>query len=117
MSLVYLAALLVSIGCVALIDARWRLFLWAHPLGATLVVLIGAAFLLAWDLAGIAGGIFLSGPSTIATGILLAPRLPLEEPVFLVFLCQVTMTCYAGALRLLAPSRAPSRGSRRTVSR
>ncbi len=105
MSVLYLAALVVAIGCVALVDARWRLFLWDRPVRATLVVLVGASFLLCWDVSGIAAGIFLNGPSAIATGILLAPGLPLEEPVFLLFLCQVTMTCYTGALRLLARPR------------
>jgi hypothetical protein len=39
----------------------------------------------------------------VATGIVLAPELPLEEPVFLVFLVLCTMVIYTGAARLLSP--------------
>ncbi len=100
MGFLYLALLLVSIGCVALVDRRYRLFFWADPWRATLVVAVGAVFLLMWDLAGIRAGVFQRDANTISTGILLAPHLPVEEPVFLVFLVQVTMTVYTGALRM-----------------
>jgi hypothetical protein len=35
------------------------------------------------------------------TGVMLAPELPLEEPVFLLFLCEVTMVLVLGADRLI----------------
>jgi len=101
MTFLYLGALLVSMVCVGLIDRRWRLFVFAAPLRATLVIAAGTALMLAWDVAGIAAGIFFREPNTISTGILIAPHLPLEEPVFLVFLCQVVMVAYTGALRLI----------------
>lgn len=97
----YLAFLLLGIGCMLLIDRRFRLFFWKDAAGATLVTLAGTLFLLLWDAAGIGAGIFLRGDAGIASGIVLAPELPLEEPVFLVFLVLCTMVLYTGAERIL----------------
>ncbi|WP_120005069.1 lycopene cyclase domain-containing protein [Nesterenkonia muleiensis] len=100
-SLLYLGALLISTGCMLLIDWRYRLFLFAEPLRAVLVLVIGTAFFLLWDLAGIALGIFLHGPGPYMTGVMLAPELPLEELFFLLFLCHLTMVLVLGSQRLL----------------
>jgi lycopene cyclase domain-containing protein len=99
---VYLLCLLVAIGGMLLIDRRFHLFFWRDAAAAALVTAAGTGFLLLWDAVGIAAGIFLHGAAAISTGIMLAPQLPLEEPVFLVFLVQTTMVLYAGADRLLA---------------
>lgn len=106
MGALYLAALLVSLGCMLLLDRRFRLFFWRDPLAAFVVTVIGLAFFLVWDVAGIAGGIFFRGDATIATGIVLAPELPIEEPVFLLFLVVCTMVIYTGAVRVLGRLRA-----------
>ncbi|MBS1673476.1 MAG: lycopene cyclase domain-containing protein [Actinobacteria bacterium] len=101
MGLLHLSLLAVSIIGVGIVDARWRLFLWAEPRRALLVLLAGVAVLLVWDLVGIATGIFAREANPFSTGILLAPHLPIEEPVFLLFLVQVTMVLYTGARRIL----------------
>ncbi len=105
MGFVYLAALLAASGCMLLLDRRFRLFFWRDPLAATIVTVVGTAFFLLWDVWGIALGIFLRGEAVIATGIVLAPELPIEEPVFLVFLVLCTMVLYTGSARLLATRR------------
>lgn len=102
MGAIYLAALLAATGCMLLLDWRYRLFFWRRPLAAAIVTVVGVAFLLVWDFFGIALGIFFRGDSPIATGIVLAPELPLEEPVFLVFLVLCTMIVFTGATRMLA---------------
>lgn len=102
MGALYLSALLVSLGCMLLLDWRFRLFFWRDPLAATIVTLVGVVFFLLWDAAGIINGIFLRGDAAIATGLLLAPELPVEEPVFLLFLVVCTMVVYTGSARLLA---------------
>lgn len=94
MSGAYLAGLLVSIGCLLLMDHRWRLFWWEDARAAALTMTAGLVFFLAWDLVGIASGIFFIGANDLLLGIELAPELPLEEPVFLVLLVQSAMTCY-----------------------
>lgn len=98
----YLICLLGAIGCMLLIDHRFRLFFWKDAAAAALVTLAGVVFLLLWDAAGIASGIFLRGSAEIASGLALAPELPVEEPVFLVFLVLCTMVLYTGSARLLA---------------
>lgn len=105
MSFVYLAALLVSIGSMVLLDRRFRLFFWRAPGRAAAVLAIGTAFFLVWDLAGIGLGIFFREVNTISTGVLLAPHLPVEEVVFLVFLCYLTMVLYSGCLALRSHRR------------
>ncbi|HMR49205.1 MAG TPA: lycopene cyclase domain-containing protein [Arachnia sp.] len=101
----YLGCLLAGIGCMVLLDYRFRLFFWRAPAAAALVTAAGVSFLLLWDASGIAAGIFLRGASEIASGIVLAPELPLEEPVFLVFLVLCTMVLYTGSERLLEARR------------
>jgi len=101
MSGLYLALLLALVGCMLLLDRRFRLFFWHDGRSAAVVTVVGVGFLLAWDLAGIANGIFRRGPGRIATGVELAPELPLEEPVFLLFLVLCTMVLFTGAARLL----------------
>jgi lycopene cyclase domain-containing protein len=108
-NVLYLAFLLASIGCMVLLDARFRLFFWRDPIRAAIVLVVGTLFFLAWDLAGIGLGIFFRAQSEISTGILLAPELPVEEFFFLIFLCYLTMVLVTGATRLLAR---PGEGSR-----
>lgn len=101
----YLLVLLGGIVGMVLIDRRFRLFFWRDARRAAAVLVIGVIFFLAWDLCGIHLGIFARGTSSFATGIVLAPELPLEEPVFLAFLCYLTMVLVTGAARLLTRTR------------
>ena len=101
MSFTYLAGLLAASGCLCRIDARWALFFWRHPLRALLVTVLTACFLLVWDLAGIGLGIFQRGNSPLMTGIVLAPQLPVEEPVFLLFLVYVVAILLFGSRQLI----------------
>ncbi len=105
MSVLYLAALLVSLAGMVVLDLRFRLFFARDPRAAAIVLAAGIAFFLAWDLAGIGLGIFFRGGSPLLTGILLAPELPLEEVFFLALLCYVTMNAFAGASLLLERRR------------
>lgn len=73
------------------LDFRHRLFFFASPRRAAVVTCIGVIFFIVWDIAGIAHGIFLHGNSDMDTGILLGPEMPIEEIVFLTFLCYLTM--------------------------
>lgn len=104
----YLAALLVSIAGMVVLDLRYRLFFRVAPWRAAIVLAIGVAFFLVWDLAGIGLGIFFRGDPSLLIGIQLAPELPLEELFFLVLLCYCTMNLVGGAERLLE-----HRGARR----
>lgn len=105
MSVVYLIVLLVSLGCMVLIDRRFRLFFWHRPGLACLVLGAGLVFFVAWDLFGIAWGVFARGDSAFSTGWMLAPGLPVEELFFLTFLGYLTMILVTGANRLTAAVR------------
>lgn len=95
MSVLYLTGLLVGIAGMIVLDLRLGLFFRRAPWRAAIVLAVGIVFFLAWDLAGIQLGVFFPGRSAIVTGVLLAPGLPLEEPVFLILLCYTTMNAYA----------------------
>lgn len=90
-ALTYLALLGLSLAGLAVLDWHRRLALFADA-RRTLVAL-GAAvgFFLGWDTLGIAFGVFSRGDVPYMTGVELWPEMPLEEPVFLILLCYVTL--------------------------
>ena len=110
----YLGALLVSLGGLALIDRRWRLAFWAQPRRAALTIGAGVLAFLAWDLAGLALGIFARGDSPHMTGVLLAPELPLEEAFFLALLCYSALLAWRAFDRRAARSEAMRTEAART---
>jgi len=104
MSVLYLATLLVSLAGMGVLDWRFRLFFWASAARATIVLSLGVAFFLAWDLTGIGLGIFYRGQTGVMTGVQIAPELPLEELFFLTFLCYLTMNLVQGGRLVLGRS-------------
>jgi lycopene cyclase domain-containing protein len=119
-SVLYLIVLLFALGSMIALDRRFRLFFWRGGRRALIVLIVGVLFFLAWDLAGIGLHVFARGPSPIATGVVLAPQLPLEEPFFLAFLCYLTMNLLAAVdalrrhLRTRSVQSVPPSGERRT---
>lgn len=111
MGFLYLVILLVGIGCMLLIDFRFKLFFWHDPAVAMFISVIGVLLFVLWDLAGIAAGVFLRGESSFASGVVLAPEMPLEEPVFLLFLVLCIMVVFTGSMRLLAAIEQAARRS------
>ena len=105
MSWLYLAAVAVSLTGMVLLDRRFRLFFWAAPRRAAFVLLVGIAFFVAWDLAGIHLGIFFRGGTAFTTGLQVAPEVPVEELLFLALLCYLTMNLYGLAVRRSSSSR------------
>jgi lycopene cyclase domain-containing protein len=106
-SLVYLFALLGAILGTGLLDWRHQLALCGGaPARTSIIVGVGVAFFLLWDVAGIAEGVFFRGSGPWMTGILLGPELPLEELFFLILLCYSTLIAYLlSASMLTARSR------------
>lgn len=100
MGLLYLAALLISLTGMVVLDRRFTLFFWQDAKRASAVLLVGVLFFLLWDLFGISSGVFFRGSGQWMTGIQLAPELPLEEVFFLTLLCYMTMNVYAWAVKL-----------------
>lgn len=110
MSVVYLAALSVSIIGMVMLDRRFRLFFWDDARRAGIVLVAGVVLFLVWDLLGIGLGIFFRGQTPFMTGLLIAPELPIEEVFFLTLLCYLSMNVFGAATRL-----GPSAGRTRTV--
>ncbi|VXA94565.1 lycopene cyclase domain-containing protein [Frigoribacterium sp. 9N] len=97
MGFVYLAALLVSLFGMVMLDRRFRLFFWRDVPRAAVTLLVGVVFFLVWDVVGIDLGIFFRGETSFMTGVLVATELPLEEVFFLTLLCYLTMNLLAAA--------------------
>lgn len=105
MRFAYGAALLVSLAGLLVLDRRFRLAWWAAPRRAALVLGVGLAFFLVWDLSGIGLGIFFVGDGPYQSGLRVAPEVPVEELGFLLLLGQTTLCLAAAAERLLARRR------------
>lgn len=101
----YLAGLLVSIAGLVVLDLRLRLFLFAAPVRAAVVLVVGVGGFLLWDAAGVGLGIFFEGQQDLLVGVDLAPDVPLEELFFLILLCLSAMDAFLLAERLLARRR------------
>ena len=94
MNALYLVGLLVALSGMVVLDLRFRLFFAQAPVRAAIVLVIGVAFFLVWDAAGVGLGIFFRGNLALLTGVQLAPEIPLEELLFLTLLCYLTMNAY-----------------------
>jgi lycopene cyclase domain-containing protein len=93
----YIAALAVALTGMVLLDRRFSLFFWRDARRAAIVLPLGVAFFLVWDLGGILLGIFFRGETEFMTGLLIGPELPIEEVFFLTLLCYNTMNAYTAA--------------------
>ena len=96
MEWLYLAALLVSITGLLLIDRRWKLAFWRSPKQAGMTIVVAIAVFVLWDLLGISLGIFFHGGSPYTLPFRLAPEFPIEEIVFLFLLSYSTLIVYHG---------------------
>lgn len=105
MSALYLIGLLAALTGMVVLDLRFRLFFGRAPRRAAVTLVLGVAFFLAWDAAGIGLGIFFRGTPSLLVGLQLAPELPLEELFFLTLLCYLTMNVYGALSRRLSSRR------------
>jgi lycopene cyclase domain-containing protein len=103
--LAYLGSVVVSTGCMAIMDHRWRLFFWADLARAVPVFAVGWAFFVTWDVVALSLDYYERGSSRYMTGIEIAGVLPVEEVFFCAFLPYLTMVLHALALRLAGRDR------------
>lgn len=110
MSWLYLAAIVASGCCMALVDHRWKLFAFNRPRVAATAVAVGFVLFLAWDLVAIELAVYSKGESPGMSGIDVAPELPLEELFFITFLSYITGVFHGAFSRLLDRSPGASAG-------
>lgn len=103
MAFAYLTFLLLSIVCMVLCDWRFTLAFFADARRAALLSAAVVALFLLWDALGIATGTFFRGDSPFMTGVELASEMPLEEPIFLLFLTYLTLNVTSGARKVVGP--------------
>ena len=108
MGILYLVALGIALTGMVMLDRRFGLFFWRDARRASVVLLVGVAFFVVWDLFGIGLGIFFRGETDFMTGLQVAPELPVEELFFLTLLCYLTMNAYAAAGMLQRRRRSAS---------
>ena len=101
MSLLYLAALLIALFGMVMLDRRFHLFFWQDARRAAVVLGAGILFFLVWDLVGVGLGVFFRGETAFMTGLQIAPEIPLEEVFFLALLCYLTMNAVNAASMVL----------------
>ncbi len=90
----YLAGLLVAIGCLVLIDWRYKLAFFAHWRRTVLTLGTAIGLFIIWDFLGIWLGIFYHGGSAFTLPVRIAPEFPTEELFFLFLLTYVTLLVY-----------------------
>lgn len=99
MQAAYLGCLAFSLLGMALWDYRAKLTFYRDAPRALRVMAICVGAFLLWDALGIATGTFFRGDSPYMLGVELAPEMPLEEPVFLVFLTYLSLNLAAAGRR------------------
>lgn len=100
MEWLYLIGLLVSIGCLGLLDWRYKLALWYDRRRTLITLSTSVLVFIVWDLLGIQLGIFFHGNSQYSLPLRLLPEFPIEEIFFLILLCYCTLLIYRGAEKI-----------------
>lgn len=95
----YLGFLVISILSMLLIDRRWSLVFFCNKAKAALTLTISVLVFIVWDVVGILAGVFFSGNSAYMSGLYFAPDFPVEELLFLFFLCYFTLIVYIAGER------------------
>jgi len=91
MKFIYLLTLLFSIGSLLLIDKRFKLAFFLDAKRAIKTVLSAVGIFLIWDILGVSLRIFFPGESAYDLGLMVLPRVPIEELFFLFLLSYVTL--------------------------
>lgn len=90
----YLGLLVFSLVGTILLDRRWNLALFVDARRTVLIIAISVVFFLAWDITGVANGVFFKGDSELLVGWDVATEIPIEEVVFLTLLTHVALIAF-----------------------
>ena len=90
----YFGLLVFSIIGTVLLDYRHKLALFVDARRTVLVVALAVVFFLAWDLNGVANGVFFKGDSDLLVGWDIATEVPIEEVFFLILLSHLALIAF-----------------------
>ena len=94
MSLLYMTALMISITGMMTLDHKYRIAFFNDARRTALTLGAGLIVFCLWDFAGIGLGIFSKGSSDYSLAFELLPEFPVEEILFLLLLCYLSLLCY-----------------------
>ena len=95
----YLAAIVVSLAGLAMVDRRFKLAFFADARLATITTVASVVFFSIWDAFGIANGIFFKGENNLLIGVQVFHEYPIEEAFFLTLLAYCGQLALAGWVR------------------
>jgi lycopene cyclase domain-containing protein len=90
----YFGLLVFSIIGTVLLDYRHKLALFVDARRTVLVVALAVVFFLAWDVNGVANGVFFKGDSDLLVGWDIATEVPIEEVFFLILLSHLALIAF-----------------------
>ncbi len=90
----YLGTLIFSFIGILVLDWRYKAAFFHNFKRTALTLALGVTLFCVWDAIGIVQGIFFSGRSQYMSGWYFAAEFPVEEIVFLTFLCYFTLVIY-----------------------
>ena len=94
MQWLYLAGLIIAIGCLVIVDYKFKLAFFYQWQRTLMTLLVAIWLFIVWDIFGIKLGIFFHGDSQFSLPIRIIPEFPLEELFFLFLLTYATLLIY-----------------------
>ena len=94
MEWLYLISLVLVIGCLILVDWRFKLAFFYETRRTALTLAIAIWLFITWDIFGIKLGIFSHGDSVYTLLYRIIPEFPIEEVFFLFVLTYVALLIY-----------------------
>ena len=90
----YLIGLFIAIGCMMLIDHRFKLAFWIDYKKTIIILIVAVIIFILWDILGISLGIFYDGTSQFMLPTRIFMHFPVEELFFLFLLNYTTLIIY-----------------------
>ena len=90
----YLALLVFSLTGTVLSDYRWKVALFSDARRTVLIIALTVVFFIAWDINGVANGVFFKGDNELLIGWNIWTEIPIEEVFFLSLLSHLALLSY-----------------------
>jgi len=94
MQWLYLTGIITAIGCLVIVDRRFKLAFFHDVKRTAITLAISIWLFIVWDIFGIKLGIFFHGGSEYTLPYRIIPEFPIEEVFFLFLLTYVALLIY-----------------------